>query len=248
MAELNGKVAIITGGAKGIGEAIAKRFLADGAAGVALLDYDAETVAATAKALDATGKKVLAVNCDVSKQEQVEAAVQKTVEAFGTVDILINNAGITRDAMFHKMSREKWDQVLDINLNGTFMMTQQVLPIMREKAYGRIVNISSVSAFGLTAGQANYAASKAALIGLTKSLARENASKNIVVNCIAPGFIDTDMYQAVPQKMLEKYMEMIPMGRLGGTDEVAGITSFLSSDDVSYMSGQVLIVSGAANT
>lgn len=247
MSNLTGRYAIVTGAGKGIGEAIVRRFLADGIAGVALLDYDGDLVAATAKKLDPSGDKLLAITCDVSKPDQIESAVKQVVDKFGTVDILINNAGITRDAMLHKMTPEQWKGLLDVNLDGPFYMTKAVIGIMRDKKWGRIVNISSTSAFG-NPGQTNYSASKAGLIGFTKTLAKEGASKNIVVNAIAPGYIDTDMMNAVPEHVMEHFMTLIPMGRLGTTDEIASVTSFLSSEDVSFMSGQVLIVSGAANT
>jgi len=245
MSDLSGKTAIVTGGCQGIGEAIARRFLSDGAAGVAIFDYNAEKVKETAAALDPTGEKVRAFACDVSKEEQVASAVAEALAAFGKIDILVNNAGITRDAMFHKMTNEQWDAVLGINLGGTFLMCKYLVGHMRERQYGRIVNISSVSAYG-NVGQANYAASKAAVIGFTRTLAKENGPKNITANCIAPGYINTDMFRAVPQNIIDEYLKGIPLRRLAGADEVASVASFLASDDASYVSAQCLVVSGGS--
>ena len=247
MSNLTGKYAVVTGAGKGIGAAIAKRMLDDGVAGVALLDYDGVLVAATAAKLDETGKRVVAVACDVSDADQVHAAVEKVLESFGRIDILVNNAGITRDAMFHKMERSAWDAVLSVNLTGPYNLCREIFPLMRAQEYGRIVNISSTSAFG-NVGQANYAATKAGLLGFTKTLAREGAPKNVVANAVAPGYINTDMFQAVPDKIIEEYLKNIPMKRLGEPEEIASVVSFLSSDDTSFMSGQCLIVSGAAQT
>jgi 3-oxoacyl-[acyl-carrier protein] reductase len=247
MSDLTGKYAIVTGAGKGIGAAIAKRMLQDNVAGVALLDYDQKSVERTAAELDPAGKRVLALFCDVSKEDQVNAAVKAIFERFGSIDILVNNAGITRDKIFHKMATADWEAVININLNGPYYLCRAVVPIMRERKYGRIVNISSTSAFG-NAGQANYAASKAALIGFTKTLAREGGPKNITANCIAPGFINTDMFLAVPKEIIAEYLKGIPLGRLGEPSEIASVVSFLASDDASFVSGQCLIASGAANT
>lgn len=247
MSDLTGKYALVTGAGKGIGAAIAKRLLDDSAAGVALLDYDQGLVEKTAAALDPSGRRVLAIKCDVSQEGQVNEAVKAILERFGAIDILVNNAGITRDKMFHKMATSDWDAVLAVNLNGPYYLCHAVVPLMRERRYGRIVNISSTSAFG-NAGQANYAASKAAIIGLTKTLAREGGPKNITVNCIAPGFINTDMFLSVPKEIIAEYMKGIPLGRLGEPSEIASVVSFLASDDASFISGQCLTVSGAANT
>jgi len=247
MSDLTGKYAIVTGAGKGIGAAIAKRMLEDHAAGVALLDYDQKLVEKTAAELDPSGERAFTMKCDVSQEGQVNEAVKAVLERFGAIDILVNNAGITRDKMFHKMATSDWEAVLGVNLNGPYYLCHAVVPLMRARNYGRIVNISSTSAFG-NAGQANYAASKAAIIGLTKTLAREGGSKNITVNCIAPGFINTDMFQSVPKEIIAEYMKGIPLGRLGEPSEIASVVSFLASDDASFVSGQCLIVSGAANT
>jgi 3-oxoacyl-[acyl-carrier protein] reductase len=247
MGDLTGKIAVVTGAGKGIVAAIVKRMLQDNVKGVAMIDYDGTLLEASAKSLDPEQKRVFCVLCDVSNREQVHTAVTKIVEHFGTIDILVNNAGITRDKIFHKMEAENWDLVLNINLNGPFNLCREIVPLMREKNYGRIVNISSTSAFG-NPGQANYAASKAGLIGLTKTLAKECAPKGITANCIAPGYIDTDMFRAIPPDVLKGYLTIIPMNRLGKPEEIASAISFFSSDDASFVTGQCLIVNGGAST
>lgn len=247
MKKLRGKYALVTGAGKGIGKAVVQRLLQDGAAGVALLELDAVQLDATIQELNTEGAKLLGLPCDVSDRGQVAEAVAQAQEYFGRIDILVNNAGITRDAMFHKMTDEQWDAVLSVNLGSMYNLCRCVVPIMREQCYGRIVNISSTSAFG-NIGQANYSASKAGAIGFTKTLARENGPKNITVNCVAPGYIMTDMLAAVPEKVLESFRQSIPMGRFGQPEELAAVVSFLSSDDSSFLSGQCLTVSGAAYT
>lgn len=244
MGKLAGRYAIVTGAGKGIGKAAVQRLLEDGAAGVAILEYDAAQLDTTVKELDPEGKRLIGVACDVADRGQVEQAIQNIHARFGRIDILVNNAGITRDAMFHKMSEEQWDTVLNVNLNSMFNTCRHVVPIMREQNYGKIVNIASTSAFG-NAGQANYAASKAAAIGFTKTLARECGAKNITANCIAPGYIMTDMLAAVPQEILESYKKGIPMRRFGRPEELASVIAFLCSEDSSFLSGQCLVVNGA---
>ncbi|WML39599.1 SDR family NAD(P)-dependent oxidoreductase [Neobacillus sp. OS1-2] len=247
MGKLSGKYAIVTGGGKGIGESIVKRFLEDGMEGIAVLEYDVELVERLISTLGEISNKVLPIRCDVSNEAHVRTAVSQAVERFGTVDILVNNAGITRDSMFHKMADEAWDAVINVNLKGAYHLCKYVIPIMRNQSYGRIVNISSVSAFG-NAGQANYAASKAGLIGFSKTLAKEGGPKNITVNCVAPGYIETDMYHHVPEEIIAEHMKLIPLRRLGQPNEVASAVSFLSSDDASFISGHCLILSGGATT
>jgi 3-oxoacyl-[acyl-carrier protein] reductase len=245
MGSLKGRYAVVTGGCRGIGAAIVKRFIEDGAAGVAILEYNFELAKKTASLIDPSGDKVIAINCDVSSEEQVAAAIKTTLEKFGTIDILVNNAGITKDAMFHKMTDDAWKDVISVNLFGTYHTCKYVVPVMREKCYGRIVNIASVSAFG-NVGQANYAASKGAIISFTKTLAREGGPKNITANCIAPGYINTDMYKAVPQEIIAEHLKLIPLKRLGEPEEIASAASFLASDDASFISSQCLIVSGGS--
>ncbi len=244
MGNLTGKYAIVTGGGRGIGAAVARRFAAEGASGVAILDYDAASAEKTAAAI---GGNIIAVPCDVSSDPQVKTAVETILASFGRIDILVNNAGITRDAMFHKMTGEQWEQVLNINLNGTYLCCKHVVPLMRTQGYGKIVNLSSSSAKG-NVGQANYAAAKAAIEGLTKTLAKELASKNITVNAIAPSMIDTDMLRGIPESVLADYLASIPARRFGSADELASAALFLSSDDSSFVNGIVLPVNGGYQT
>lgn len=241
---LKDKVAIVTGGANGIGEGVAIKFAQEGAK-VVLCDLNEEQVKQAEKAIKDQGGTVLGVVCNVSDRAQVDAMVQKAVAAFGTVDILINNAGITRDAMFHKMTEAQWDQVFDVNLKGVFHCTQAVVGIMREKNYGRIVNISSVSRFG-NIGQTNYAASKEGLVGLTRALAKEMGSKGITINAIAPGSVETAMFMAVPEKIREVARKSNALQRPGSIEELANAILFFASDDSSYITGQALQVDGGA--
>ena len=247
MGDLSGKIAVVTGAARGIGAAIAKRMLDDNVKGLAMIGAHIDTLEAAARKLDPELKKTVVFQCDVSKRDQVHETAAKILKHFGTVDILVNNAGITRDKMFHKMDPAMWDEVIATNLNSQAYFCWEFIPVMRDKNYGRIVNMTSVVASGAV-GQANYAASKAGIIGLTKTLAKEGAPKNIIVNCIAPGYIETDMYNSVPKEVLQKFFEDIPMKRLGSPMEIASVVSFLSGDDTSFMSGQVLTVSGGAQT
>ena len=247
MSDLTGKIAVVTGAARGIGAAIVKRMIDDNIKGLALVGAHIDTLEVTARKLDPEFKKTAVFQCDVSKHDQVHETAVKILERFGTVDILVNNAGITRDKMFHKMDPAMWDEVIATNLNSQAYFCWEFIPVMREKNYGRIVNMTSVVANGAV-GQANYAASKAGIIGFTKTLAKEGAPKNIIANCIAPGYIETDMYKSVPKEVLQKFFDDIPMKRLGSPAEIASVVSFLSSDDTSYMSGQVLTVSGGTQT
>ena len=240
MSDLKGKFAVVTGAGKGIGAAIAARFLREQAAGVAIWDYDLCLAEQTAVQL---GGNAVAICCDVSDSAQVAAATQATLAAFGRIDILVNNAGITRDAQFQNMTEKQWNDVLRINLDGPYHCCKHVVPLMREQGYGRIVNISSSSANG-NFGQANYAASKAGLLGLTKTLAKELAGKGIIVNAITPAMIDTDMMRAVPEKILSRYIQIIPLQRLGTVDELAAAALFLASDDASFITGVTLPVNG----
>lgn len=243
MQNLNGKIAVVTGAAQGIGKVIAKRLLDDGAT-VAMLDYNEAGMIATAQELDPTGEKSMAVGCDVSKEEKVADAFKAIYERFGRIDILVNNAGITRDAIFHKMTPAMMHQVMDVNFFGTYNCIYQVVPGMREQGSGRIINISSTSSYG-NAGQANYAASKAAIEGLSKTLAKELGRKNITVNCVLPGMIDTEMMHAIGEDLLNARVAGTPMKRLGQPEEIASLVAFLASDDASYVSGTCIICSGA---
>lgn len=243
MYDFSGKYAVVTGAAKGIGAAIAKRLFTDGVAGVALLDIDYDLVNGTAKELDTTGTRAIAVQCNVSDKDSVEAAFKKVYEVFGKVDILVNNAGITRDAMAHKMTYDQWSQVIKVDLDSVFLCTSQVINPMREQGYGKIVNIASTSAFG-NVGQANYSAAKAGIHGLTRTLALELGRKNITVNAINPGFIATDIVKTVPDHILEISKASNPMGRLGKPEEIADLAAYLASDESSYVSGQLINCNG----
>ena len=245
MRDLSNKIAVVTGAGQGIGRAIAQRLLEDGVTGLALLDYNEPLVKATAAELDPTGERVFPVCCDISKEEQVAAAFAQINERFGRVDILINNAGITRDAMFHKMTPAQMHQVMDVNFFGTYHCIYHAVPGMRERGYGKIVNISSTSSYG-NVGQTNYSASKAAIEGMSLTLAKELARKGITVNCILPGFVDTEMMRAVPENILAPKIAAAPMQRLGQPEEIAALASFLASDDSSYVNGCCIICSGGA--
>ena len=243
MVQLTGKYAVVTGGAKGLGAAIAKQLLCNGAAGVALLDMDGDTASRTAHELDSEGKKAMALRCDVSSEENVQAAFAAVVEKFGQVDILVNNAGITRDSMFHKMTFEQFTQVINVHVNGMYHCSKQVVEGMRNRKWGRIISISSTSAFG-NIGQANYAAAKSAIIGFTKTLAIELARYNVTANCIAPGFINTDIIKTVPEKVMEDILRTIPMGKVGEPEDVANLAAFLASDGARYITGECIKCSG----
>jgi len=243
MGNLTGKFAVVTGAGKGIGYAIAKRFLEDNVAGVALFDMDYELVSASAQELDHTGQRVMAVKCDVSNQENVNEAFGQVFERFGKVDILVNNAGITRDAMFHKMTVDQAKKVMDVHFYGTFYCCQAVIPGMREREYGKIVNVSSTSAFG-NIGQANYSAAKAAIDGFTRTLALESARKNITVNSIAPGMVNTDILKTIPENIMQQKINATPAQRLGEPSEIASVASFLASDDSSWVTGNCILACG----
>ena len=245
MKNLEGKFCIVTGAGKGIGKAIAKRFLEEQAAGVAILEYDLALAEATAKELDPTGKKVIAVKCNVADSEQVKAAVEQVLAAFGQIDVLVNNAGITRDRIFHKMSDEEWHSVIDVNLNGVFNTCKFVVPMMRERMSGAIVNLASTSLMG-NPGQANYAASKAALQGFTRTIAKELAQKNVRVNCVAPAYVDTEMMRAVGEERLKAMINGSPAKRMCDPDEIASVVAFLATDDASWVTGQTIFASGGS--
>lgn len=245
---LTGKVAVVTGAAQGIGYAIAKRLAEEKVAGLAVLDWDRDGIMRAAEELNALGTvKVMGFQCDVASSEAVEAVIAQINNAFGQVDILVNNAGIIRDGMFHKMTFDQWDSVLKVNLYGVFNCCRAVIQGMRDRGCGRIVNLSSTSAYG-SAGQTNYAASKAAIIGFTKSLAKEGARKGITVNAVAPDFVNTKMMNSVPEDILRSVMERVPMQRMGEPEEVAALVAFLCSADASYVSGCCIDCSGAERT
>ena len=239
-----GKTAVVTGGSRGIGRAICLE-LARGGANVMLCYAGNEQAALdTVAACEALGAKAAAMRCDVSKTDEVKALVDAALQQFGAVHILVNNAGITRDGLLMTMKEDAWDQVLDTNLKGAFLTMKAGARTMMKQRYGRIVNLSSVVGLHGNAGQVNYAASKAGVIGMTKSLAKELASRGVTVNAVAPGFIDTDMTAALPQAARDALLPTIPTQRLGAAEEVAQAVAFLASDQAAYITGQVLAVDG----
>lgn len=243
MGQLDGKIALVTGAARGIGRAIAEKLAAEGA-DIALCDLNREWLTEAEQAITAMGRKVLPLATDVSQAASVQQAVDEAMKVFGRVDILINNAGITRDGFLVRMSEDDWDQVLDVNLKGTFLFTKAVSRGMIKQKSGIIVNLASIIGLIGNAGQCNYAASKAGVIALTKSAAKELASRNIRVNAVAPGFIETKMTAALPEAVRMKMLDAIPMARFGLPDDVANVVLFLASPASAYMTGQVLSISG----
>jgi len=238
--DLSGKTAFVTGSTRGIGLAIANTLYAAGAK-VAVVGRDAARARDVAAAM---GSRAFGVACDVAQEDQVLSAVAAAEATLGAVDILVNNAGLTRDNILLRLSEQDWDAVLDANLKGAFHTTRAVIKGMMKRRAGRIINMSSIVGLTGNKGQANYAASKAGLIGFTKSVAKEYASRNILVNCIAPGFIDTDMTASLPDAARATLLEQIALGRLGRPEDVAGAVLFLASDLAGYITGQVLVVDG----
>ncbi len=241
--DLKGKTALITGSARGIGKAIAERLAAAGAK-VVISDIMEDAAVATDEEFRGKGYEAIAVRADVSSGKDVSKLVEEAVSQFKTLDIVVNNAGITRDTLMIRMKEDDWDMVLDINLKGAFLVSQAAARIMMKQRSGKIVNISSVVGRMGNAGQTNYAASKAGLIGFTKSAAKELAARGITVNAIAPGFIKTEMTDKMPEAAREKLSDNIPLKRLGTPEDIASVTAFLVSDDASYITGQVIGVDG----
>jgi len=240
---MTNRTALITGASRGIGRACATSLAAAGAR-VALAARNVEALEELAETLRAEGHQAFAVALDLSNADSIKEAAARVAKDFGRVDILVNNAAITKDNLAMRMKRDDWDLVLNTNLTGAFLMIQQVLPAMIRERWGRIVNISSIVGETGNAGQANYAASKAGLIGLTKSIAQEIASRNVTVNAVAPGFIATDMTQVLPQELKDKMLAAIPLRRFGQAEDVAAAVRFLASDEASYITGHVLDVNG----
>jgi 3-oxoacyl-[acyl-carrier protein] reductase len=244
MLDLTGKVAIVTGGSRGIGRAVSLMLARQGA-NVAFIDRTACLVDDHTKGdVEAMGRRSVCVGGDVTDPDSCAATVEETLREFGRVDILVNNAGITRDDLAMRMTDEAWAQVITTNLTGSFYMARAVLRPMIKQRSGRIINMSSVSGQMGNAGQANYSASKAGLIGLTKALAREVASRGITVNAVAPGFVTTELTNSLPDRVKEGIMAATPLGRFASADEIAAAVTFLASDEAAYITGQVLGVDG----
>ena len=240
---VDGKTALVTGAARGIGRAIAERLAAAGA-DLVLADLQAEWLAETAAAVEAQGRACRCIAVDVSSADSVAAAMREVREQGAGLDILVNNAGITRDTLLVRMSDEAWDQVLAVNLTGTFLVTRAVAKLMMKQRCGAIVNVASIIGLIGNAGQCNYAASKAGVIALTKSTAKELASRGVRVNAVAPGFIKTKMTDELAEETREEMRSRIPLGRFGEPGDVAEVVVFLASDAASYVTGQVITISG----
>lgn len=236
------KVALITGGSRGIGKEIAKKFALNGYNLV--INYVSENTDLNKLKEDFKDTEVLFVKTDVTNYESCENMVKEAIEKFGKIDVLVNNAGITKDGLLMRMKEEDFDKVIKVNLKGTFNMTKNVIPYMIKQRNGKIVNIASVVGVTGNAGQANYAASKAGIIGFTKTVARELASRNILANCIAPGFIKTDMTDVLSETVKENIYSQIPLNKMGEAKEVANAVYFLASEENTYITGQVLNVDG----
>ena len=240
---LQGRVALVTGASQGIGRACALRMAAAGAS-VALAARSQEKLQQVAGEIAAGGGQAAVFPMDVASEEQIKSAVRAALEKFGKIDILVNNAGITRDQLVMRLKRADWDAVLNTNLTAAYLCTQAVIGSMLKQRWGRIINITSIFGQIGQAGQANYAASKAGLIGLTMAVARELASRNITVNAVAPGYIETSMTASLPAEMKENILKMIPLGRAGSDADVAHAVNFLASDEAAYITGHVLNVNG----
>jgi 3-oxoacyl-[acyl-carrier protein] reductase len=240
---LKGKKVLITGAAQGIGKAIALMMAKEGA-DIAISDINLELATQTADELKSTGVEAIAIEGNVADMESAEAMVSKTVEELGGIDILVNNAGITRDTLILRMKEDDWDAVINVNLKGTFNCTKAAVKKMSKQRSGKIINIASIVGLMGNAGQANYSASKAGVIGLTKTAAREFASRGININAVAPGFIATAMTDAIPEKAKNELTAQIPMGKLGSSEDVAEAVLFLSSPASDYITGQVISVNG----
>jgi 3-oxoacyl-[acyl-carrier protein] reductase len=241
---MSAKVALVTGSSRGIGRSIALRLAADGFQVVVNYRSGAEAAAEVVGAIEAAGGEALAIQADVTEGTAVEALVAQTLERFGRVDVLVNNAGVTRDGLLMRMKDEDWDMVIATNLRSVFLASRAVLRVMMRQRAGRIINITSISGLSGNAGQCNYAAAKAGILGFTRSLAKEAGSRGITVNAVAPGYVPTDLTSDLPQALLDEAVKVTPLGRLGSPQDVAGAVSFFASDDAAFITGQVLRVDG----
>jgi 3-oxoacyl-[acyl-carrier protein] reductase len=244
MLDFKGKTVLVTGSTRGIGRAIAEEFAKHGANVIVSGTVEERAQAVAQELADKYGVQTLGVGMDVSDPQSVEEAFKKINAAFGGVDILVNNAGITRDTLFLRMKLEDWEKVLQVNLTGTFLVTKQVVRYMTKKRWGRIINITSVVGFTGNVGQVNYSTTKAGLVGFTKSLAKELAPRNVLVNAVAPGFIETEMTAVLKDEIKEQYQKQIPLGRFGKPEEVARVVLFLASPMADYITGEVIHVNG----
>jgi 3-oxoacyl-[acyl-carrier protein] reductase len=241
---LKDKIVVITGGARGIGRAIAAEFVANGADVVIFDKVFPADFEIFAESLRTTGRKVVAKQVDITDSAHTDRVCDEVAAEMGGIDVLVNNAGITRDRLLLRMTDEDWDAVLNVNLKGAFIMTRAVARIMMRKRYGKIVNIASIVGVTGNAGQANYSASKAGLIGLTKSAAKELAARNITVNCVAPGYVETEMTAALSEEQKQAFLNLIPLKRGSKPEEIAGIVVYLASGKSDYITGQVICVDG----
>jgi len=244
MLDFAGKTVLVTGSTRGIGRAIAEEFAKHGANVIVSGTVEDKAVEVAKELAEKYNVKTLGLGMDVSDPQSVENAFKRINETFGGVDILVNNAGITRDTLFLRMKLEDWQKVLDVNLTGAFLVTKQVVRYMTKKRWGRIINISSVVGFTGNVGQVNYSTTKAGLIGFTKSLAKELAPRNVLVNAVAPGFIETDMTETLKEEIKEEYRKQIPLGRFGKPEEVARVVLFLASPMADYITGETIHVNG----
>ncbi|MBD7942729.1 3-oxoacyl-[acyl-carrier-protein] reductase [Psychrobacillus sp. FSL K6-2684] len=244
MGKLDGKSTIVTGASRGIGKDIALYLASEGAKVAVNYSGSKEKAEAVVKEIQSRGGEAFAIQANVDQAEDVQNLVNQTIETFGSIDILVNNAGITRDNLLMRMKEQEWDDVLNTNLKGVFLCTKAVTRQMMKQRKGRIINITSIVGVSGNAGQANYVAAKAGVIGLTKSSAKELASRNITVNSVAPGFITTDMTDALPEDIKKQMLSQIPLAKFGNPEDIANAVAFLASDDASYITGQTIHVNG----
>lgn len=238
-----GRVAIVTGSARGLGKSIITRLAKEGAK-VVVTDLKQEECDSVAAEINAQGGEAMAVACDVTNRASVQALAAATVERFGKIDVLVNNAGITKDASLKKMTDEQWDAVINVNLKSVFICTQEISKYMVQENYGRVISMSSLAGVMGNFGQTNYAASKAGIVGMTKTWAKELGKNNITANCIAPGFMNTEMTKTIPQNIVDQMLSAIPVGRMGEPEEIAAAAAYLASEEAGFVNGVTLNVNG----